>query len=268
MSKPEDIEILTSLGLSTTEAKVYFILSKMGESTVGSISKESGVARELAYRLLPKLRKRGLVEEIIANPKKFKAISLKEAYMILLRRKEEENKRLYSKAMSHLEKHANEAPLKATTDPRMILIPSREAPDVRIGTEYQSVQKSVDLTFPVGKFIQWSKYYAQNSLKEIIQRNVKMRIVTQRQVFELMKTYPKLFTPTFKAKLKHLNFRCSQEPFLVEMMIFDKKTLFVSTKKETNINKMIWLRTNNPLILEMARGYFEAMWEKAGQCET
>jgi sugar-specific transcriptional regulator TrmB len=268
LSKPEDIEILTSLGLSTAEAKVYFTLFKMRETTVGNLSKEAEVARELVYRLLPKLKKRGLVEEIIANPKKFKAISLKEAYMILLKRKEEENKRLYSKAMSHIKKHNNKAPYKATTDPRMILIPSREAPDVRIGTEYQSVQKSVDLTFPVGKFIQWSKYYAQNSLKEITKRKVKMRIITQRQVFELIKTYPNLFTPIFKANLKHLNFRCSQEPFLVEMMIFDKKTLFVSTKKETNINKMIWLRTNNPLILEMAKGYFEAMWEKAVECET
>jgi hypothetical protein len=52
------------------------------------------------------------------------------------------------------------------------------------------------------------------------------------------------------------------------MMIFDRKTLFVSTVKEKNINKMIWLRTNNPLILEMANGYYEAMWEKAMENRT
>ncbi len=45
-------------------------------------------------------------------------------------------------------------------------------------------------------------------------------------------------------------------------MIFDQKTLFMSTTNESNINKIIWLRTNNPLILEMANGYFEAMWGK------
>jgi sugar-specific transcriptional regulator TrmB len=263
----EDIEILTSLGLSVAEAKVFFTLFKIGESTVGNLSKESGVARELVYRLLPKLKKRGLVEEIISKPKKFKAIPLKMAYEILLRRKEEENKRLYSKAMLHAKKHTHSAPLKVTSDHRMILIPSRGAPDVRIGQEFRYVQKSLDLTFPVGKFIQWSRYYANSSLKKIIKKNVKMRVITQCKLPKLMKTYPKIFTANFKSRLKHLNFRCFQEQFLVEMMIFDKETLFVSTTKEININKMVWFRTNNPLMLEMAKGYFEALWEKAADCK-
>jgi hypothetical protein len=94
-----------------------------------------------------------------------------------------------------------------------------------------------------------------------------MRIITQCQLPILMKTYPKIFTPNFKSQLKHLNLRCFQEHFLVEMMIFDKETLFVSTTKEININKMIWFRTNNPLMLEMAKGYFEALWEKASDCK-
>ena len=51
-------------------------------------------------------------------------------------------------------------------------------------------------------------------------------------------------------------------------MIFDKETLFVSTTKENNINKMIWLRTKNPIILEMAKGYYEALWEKASEWKT
>ena len=106
------------------------------------------------------------------------------------------------------------------------------------------------------------------SLGEIIKRNVQMRIITQRQLPHILKTYSKMFTPAFRSKLKHVNFRCFEESFLVEMMIFDKKTLFVSTTKEPDINKMIWLRTNNPLIVEMANGYFEAMWQKACECNT
>jgi sugar-specific transcriptional regulator TrmB len=201
-------------------------------------------------------------------PKKFKAIPLKNAYRILLQRKEEENKRLHSKAMAHLKKQENKTLRKVLADPEMALIPSREAPDVRIGQEYDNVQKRVDLTFPVGKFIQWSRYYAKMSLGEIIKRNVQMRIITQRQLPHILKTYSKMFTPAFRSKLKHVNFRCFEESFLVEMMIFDKKTLFVSTTKEPDINKMIWLRTNNPLIVEMANGYFEAMWQKACECNT
>ena len=95
----------------------------------------------------------------------------------------------------------------------------------------------------------------------------KVRIITQDQLLRLMKSYPKIFTPNFKSQLKHPTFRCSQEHFLVEMMIFDKETLFVSTEKQISIDKMVWFRTNKPLMLEMAKGYFEALWEKAPDCK-
>ena len=261
---PEDIEILNSLGLSLTEAKVFVVLNKLGTTEAGTVSKSSGVAREFVYQILPKLRKKGLVEEVITKPKKFKPISMKEAYTILLRRKEEENRRLHSKAMRALKKH-RKTNVKHEPDFHTSLVPSREAPDLRIDQEYRNARKSVDLTFPMGKFLQWSRYYAKNGVNEAIKRNLKMRIITQEEVPAILETYPKLFTPSFKSKLKYIDFRYIPKPFSVEMMIFDMKTLFVSTTKEANINKTTWLRTNNPLILEMANGYFEAMWRKAAK---
>lgn len=90
-----------------------------------------------------------------------------------------------------------------------------------------------------------------------------MRIITQQSLLRILTTQPKLFTRRLKSKLEQVDFRYVLNPFSVEMMIFDKKTLFIATTNETNINRMIWLRTNNPLILEMANGYYEAMWEKA-----
>jgi sugar-specific transcriptional regulator TrmB len=261
---PEDLEILNSLGLSSTEAKVFLILNKLGTTEAGTISKSSGVAREFVYQILPKLRKKGLVEEIITKPKKFKPVSMKDAYTILLRRKEEENRRLHSKAMRALKKH-RKTNVKHEPDSHTSLVPSREAPDLRIGQEYRNAQKIIDLTFPLGKFLQWSRHYAKIGINEAIKRNLKMRIITQEEVLSILETDPKIFTPSLKSKLKYADFRYVPKPFSVEMMIFDMKTLFVSTTKEANINKMTWLRTNNPLILEMANGYFEAMWEKAAK---
>ena len=261
----EDIEILTSLGLKSSEAKIFLILSNSEASTAGTISQKSGIAREFVYQILPKLGKKGLIETIIAVPKKFKAVSIKDAYTILLRRKEDENRKLFTRALKAVERHknkkANQRP--ETSDPQTSLIPTIEAPDMRIAQEYQNVQKTVDLTFPMGKFLQWTQYYAEPCLKGIIHKNVKMRIITQQSLLRILATQPKLFPRRLKNKLEQVDFRYVLNPFSVEMMIFDRKTLFVSTTNETNINKMIWLRTNNPLILEMANGYFEATWEKA-----
>lgn len=115
----EDVEILNSLGLGLSEAKVFSALSKLGASTAGTISKTSGVAREFVYRIMPNLMKKGLVEKIITSPEKFKAVPMKNAYTILLRRKEEENRKLWSKAMKDLKKRQKKSPPR----PRRLLIP-------------------------------------------------------------------------------------------------------------------------------------------------
>jgi sugar-specific transcriptional regulator TrmB len=264
----DDFEILTGLGLHVSEAKVFLSLSELGASTAGTISKTSGVAREFVYRILPRLVKKGLVEVSITVPKNFKAIPMKEAFTMLLRRKEEENRKLWSKAMKAMEKHKNKKRSKAAIDFQTSLVPSQEAPDPRIGQEYEKVQKTIDLTFPTGKFIQWSQYYAKDSMKEVIKRKVKMRIITQKQLMKILTSHPEIFSRSFKSKLKYIDFRYVQQPFSVEVMIFDKKTLFVSTTEKSDINKMIWLRTTNPLILEMANRYYEAMWEDAQESST
>jgi hypothetical protein len=264
----EDIDILTSLGLSLGEAKVFSALSELGESTAHTISTRSGEAREFVYRILPRLVKKGLVEVTVTSPKSFKAIPLKEAYTLLLKRRKEENRRLRSRAMKALEKPKKPAFPAAAIDSQISLVPLHEPPDTRIGQEYKSVQESVDLIFPSGKFLQWSRYYADISLREILKRNVKMRVITQQSLLRIMAAHPKVFTRGLKSKLKRVDFRYVKKPFSVEMMIFDKKALFVSTTEESDINKMVWLRSNNPLLLEMANGYFEAMWKKATQCQT
>jgi sugar-specific transcriptional regulator TrmB len=261
----EHVDILNNLGLTLSEAKVFYALSELGTSTVSEISKMSGVAREFVYLVMPKLVKKSLVEVLITVPKKFKAIPMEEAYRILLRRKEEENRELCAKAKEALKRRKNKNAAETADKYRTSLVPSREAPDPRIGLEYRKVQKSVDFTFPVGKFLQWSQFYADFGIAEAMKRNVKMRIITQHQLLEILERQPMLFTPSLKSKLSYIDFRYVPERFSVEMMIFDRKTLFVSTTEKSDINKMIWLETNNPLIVEMANGYFEGLWEKASE---
>jgi hypothetical protein len=79
----------------------------------------------------------------------------------------------------------------------------------------------------------------------------------------MLATNPEIFSPSLISKLGYINFRYVQNPLSVELMIFDEKTLFISTTKESDINKMIWLRTNNPFIVEMANSYFGYLWSTA-----
>jgi sugar-specific transcriptional regulator TrmB len=263
---PEDVEILNNLGLSLNGARVFLALSQLGTSKVKTISKFSGVAREVVYQIMPRLLKKGLVEELITAPKKFKAIPMKEAYAILLQRKEEENRELCARAREALQKHLTKTAFNKENS-QTIQICTVKAPDFRICHEYQNVQKSVDLTFPAEKFLQWSQHYAEWGIKEVMKRNVKIQIITETQLLKKLATQPKVFFPSLSSKLGYVNFKYVQNPPSVELMIFDKKTLFISTKKESNINKMHWLRSNNPFIVEMANSYFETIWKKAKETD-
>jgi hypothetical protein len=69
-----DISFLKEAGLTDGEAKVYLALLKTGNTTVGPIIDESGVAHSIIYTILEKLVQKGLVSYIIKDKtKRFQA---------------------------------------------------------------------------------------------------------------------------------------------------------------------------------------------------
>ncbi|MAF35147.1 hypothetical protein CMO91_04855 [Candidatus Woesearchaeota archaeon] len=63
-----DISLLESVGLTSSEAKVYLALLKIGDFTSkGEILKQSGIAPSKVYHVLEKLLAKGLVSTIIKN---------------------------------------------------------------------------------------------------------------------------------------------------------------------------------------------------------
>ena len=63
-------QILQELGLTEGEIKVYFSMFELGETTVGPISKKSGITHAKVYPILEKLINKGLVSHIIKEGRK------------------------------------------------------------------------------------------------------------------------------------------------------------------------------------------------------
>lgn len=265
-SGPEDVEILNSLGLTINAAKVFLALSELGTATAKTISKTSGVAREVVYQLMPSLVKKGLVEEVLTSPKSFKAIPLKAAYNQLLQNKKEENRKISQKIGETLKKKKKASTLHVEDKNQISIIieTGGQQQHFKIHNEFKKVQKSLDMTFPLGKFLQWSQHYAELDIKELEKKSIRVRIITEKRFLKLLAESPEIFSPVI-SKLKHVSFRYIQNSPSVEMMIFDKKKLFLSTRKDTNINKMRWLYSNNPALLEIANSYYETLWESAAE---
>ena len=264
-SGPEDVEILNSLGLTINAAKVFLALSELGTATAKTISKTSGVAREVVYQLMPSLVKKGLVEEVLTSPKSFKAIPLKAAYNQLLQHKKEENRKISRKIDEALKKKkASTLHVEDKNQISIIIDSGGQQQHFKIHNEFKKVQKSLDMTFSLGKILQWSQHYAELDIKELERKNVRVRIITEERLLKLLAESPEIFSSII-SKLKHVSFRYIQNSPAVEMMIFDKKKLFLSTRKDANINKMRWLYSNNQALLEIAKSYYETLWESAAE---
>ncbi|PIX62666.1 hypothetical protein CO057_01575 [Candidatus Uhrbacteria bacterium CG_4_9_14_0_2_um_filter_41_50] len=64
-------EILTGLGLSTTEARLYLAMLKLGPASVQNIAKESELSRTATYDLIAGLQKKGLASTYDRDKKTF-----------------------------------------------------------------------------------------------------------------------------------------------------------------------------------------------------
>ena len=84
-----EIEILKKLGLTEYESNIVLVLLHLGASKVGEIIKRCSVPRNKAYECLEKLSKRGIVEVIPSNPKKY-FIKNTDSLKILIKDKEDE----------------------------------------------------------------------------------------------------------------------------------------------------------------------------------
>lgn len=60
-------ELFKAIGLTPGEIKVYFALLKLGEATIGPLSKQAKVTAAKTYVVLEKLKEKGLVTSIIKS---------------------------------------------------------------------------------------------------------------------------------------------------------------------------------------------------------
>ena len=257
MTNSECIDVLKRLGLTLNEARVFCALSGAGKSTAKSISKSSGIAREVVYQVLPSLQRKGLVEEIVTSPKSFGALSMGDAFEALLRRRTRENMELKEKAKKTLEGWQDVA--SSEEESHIIVLPPREK-DSRWRTSWQGVQETVDMTMLSGKFLQWPHFYAEAALDSIIRRNVRLRIITDVEVQKILLVPPEGFSSSLVTKFRHAQFKFVEEPPRVELTIFDRKESYICTSRVKQMKDAVWLFSNNPFIVEVASSYFETLW--------
>jgi HTH-type transcriptional regulator, sugar sensing transcriptional regulator len=248
----KELELLIDLGLTTSEAKVYLALIKYGLASAEKIAQTAEIARERVYVLMPILRKKGLVEEIIASPKLFEAVPMNIGLKILLNIEKERMKTHQTIAIQLLEKTAV-IPQHLEDKFKISLIPSGQMVPLTVDKACEDAVESINLIVKE-KNLQYNidQFPEQASFKEIVEKGVVYKIITD--------SAPK--SRAVLNALKGTHIRVVQEIGL-GLNIIDNKRIFMRLSNEPKWDKCQMLYMENTAIADIFNKYFKNMWLNA-----
>lgn len=259
----EDIEALTSLGLTMLQATVYLTLVEAGNSTIKDIAKTAGVARQDLYRITSELQERGLVEQIITKPITYKAIPLKNGVNVLLDELQRKRIEAQTEATELIKRYKNkqDTTKNEAEENQCLLVTGKNAVIIKEKTMFDNAQKNVKIITSNKRFTQ-RLYFLAEEPKNTTAETLKIQVIMDKGEPE---NYQDLIEEVLKSYKGKLSFEAkyTPKPPPTVMAIIDKKEVIIiaSPSKALTDSPALW--SNNPSLVEIAHGYFEMMWHKA-----
>jgi sugar-specific transcriptional regulator TrmB len=190
--REEYVQVLTELGLTHNQAKVYIAILCLKSATARSVQKLSNVARQDVYQVLSELREKGLIEKIIAKPEKFRPVPANDAISILVQKRNEQNCQLQNKAIQQFRNFEIDCvvtPLLKGVSQFVLLSKSETNPTAhadKLGKAVANAQKSVmcSTTLPLFTKI---KFMDERVWKKAVERGVKFKFIIGKRANEKSK---------------------------------------------------------------------------------
>jgi sugar-specific transcriptional regulator TrmB len=257
--KEEGIQLLTKIGLTKTQAKIYLTLLKNGDARARALAEMANSPRPLVYRILDELQKMGLVEKEIDTPHRFVATPPDSGLQILIYHKFQHFKEIQKETklfLLELEKTRLEPPPKQNYQFKMV--ESKERILQIMKSQHRNVQRCIDIT---SVFKRWLNILdcCIDDYEKALQRNVKYRIVVE------MPKRKTAFPESLQVLLNYPNFqlKLSHNPLGSNIAIFDgKETTFnFYPGKSLKESPIVW--TNNPSFILMAQDHFDKVWKSS-----
>jgi len=252
------VTVLTQLGLTPLESKVYIVLCKYGKLNTKEISKLTKTAQADIYRVVKSLQQKGLVEKQIEKPVSFKSVPFDVGAAFLLERKKTEHNVLQQKT-EHLSLQFKQNDISKpfmSEDAHFLLIPKREHIVKKIGEAIDRSERRVDL------FLSWKRLHRGmtsafvKSAKRAWSRGVQFRIVVEN---------PKEPAAQKKAvECCEINPMCNirflpDHPKTV-LGLYDKKEVFIIVNPKGDLHDSPALWSNNQSLITAIQEYFELLW--------
>lgn len=258
MDLKNQIELLTRLGLTTNQARIYLTCVNYKTSTVKQISQTANIASEVVYRTIPKLQKMSLIEKTVAFPAEFKATPIDLAITTLLEQRKKENTELQIKAKELLRYMAKRKRGKHTEDFKVVLIPEKERLIQFTERKLRITKKSLHAIGMGQKFSAWIHTY-RDLIEELLTKNIEIRFV-------FAGIEKGRHDQTLKEIQKEDNFeiKFTADKILSCLVIIDGGEVLIDTSPESGFAHTPVYWSNDPGIVAPCKTYFEKYWSQKG----
>ena len=264
MHSPQDIEnLLNEFGLTTTQAKIFLAITRLGFAPVREIARHSRVRREQVYRITPQLEELGLIIRGLDIPTRFRAIPMSEALSLLLDTiQENADTKIASLTVKkkRFERNFNLETIQLQneeTNPQFTLISERHRILNRIRRMIQQATNKIYIIYSRHKIQQFVSLY-EDVLSDAQQKGVTTHIITEgSEVLDDASSLTKQLN-----NFEWLNIRYAAPP-LVHFIMVDKGELMLATSTNLSIgdHPKLWT-TDEDIVIELHL-YFESIWKNA-----
>jgi sugar-specific transcriptional regulator TrmB len=254
--KKQAHEVLTELGLTTTQARVYFSLCQVGISTANAISKESGIARQDIYRVLTELEEMDFVEKTITKPVMFEPVPLEETIDVMMKERAKKSSELQTKTHELVQSFVAKKTRLIAEEPQFVLIPKGRAILQKGKETLRATQDSMDCVTSYKRFLQMM-FTISGDVFETLNRGVKFRFILDKPDDTRMQL-PKNVEDFRKAS--SCSIRYISHPPQALIAIYDKREAHIVTSLYPDFNGASMLWSNNPSIVGIIKYYFETIW--------
>ena len=261
MKREERIEVLTELGLTMVQAKIYLSLIQTGPSTAKNLAATMGTSRPDVYRVIETLHQKGVIEKLLTKPAVFKAAPADQLIDILLKRKNEAHKELSKKSselMTDLLNSQTEIGIHKTGID-FIIIQGKDATVQKLKEAILKAQTSIHVITSKRRFSEAIIEF-HNEYSAALKRNIKIWIATENHVpqmraLRIMQSLMK--NPDFEVKY-------FTGPPSAHVAVFDDKDAYSTMLTPTiSLDASACLWSMNASFVELVESYSEKKWNNS-----
>jgi sugar-specific transcriptional regulator TrmB len=251
-------KVLTNLGLTASQAKVYLALICEGPSKIIGISKASGIHRAHLYEILGSLEAKGVVEKKLGTGM-FTATPLKEAVPMLVKLRQQELSKIETEAKAIMRMTQPKRTHFIEDKPEIELAINRNRALKRGQKWVEVAAVQVDLMHTWSRFMQFWDYYEKPLVKALARGVVFRQIVEIPTNADAAQEF--LDKKLFAHELFNLRFVCETGG---NFAIIDNQKVMLSTvQQKAVLGEAPLIFSNYEGLLGLIRNYFMVSWTNA-----